>query len=42
MFASINSLGVSGVGGYGVTVEVNIASGLPGFYMVGLTDTAVM
>ena len=41
MFASINSLGVSGVGGYGVTVEVNIASGLPGFDMVGLPDTAV-
>ena len=41
MFASVKSLGVSGVGGYGVTVEVNIASGLPGFDMVGLPDTAV-
>ena len=37
----MQSLGVSGVGGYGVTVEVNIASGMPGFDIVGLPDAAV-
>ena len=41
MYASMQSLGVSGVGGYGVTVEVNIASGMPGFDIVGLPDAAV-
>ena len=41
MFASVKSLGVSGVGGYGVTVEVNIANGLPNFDIVGLPDAAV-
>ena len=41
MFAGVKSLGVSGVGGYGVTVEVNIAAGLPGFDIVGLPDAAV-
>ncbi|MBR1456335.1 MAG: ATP-binding protein, partial [Oscillospiraceae bacterium] len=41
MFASVKSLGVSGVGGYGVAVEVNVAGGLPGFDIVGLPDTAV-
>jgi len=41
VFASIQSLGVSGVGGYGVAVEVNISNGLPGFDIVGLPDTAV-
>ena len=41
MFASIRSLGVSGVGGYGVTVEVNITTGMPAFDVVGLPDAAV-
>jgi len=41
MFARINSYGVSGVGGYAVTVEVNITNGLPGFDIVGLPDAAV-
>ncbi len=41
MFSRIRSLGVSGVGGYEVSVEVNISSGLPAFDIVGLPDTAV-
>ena len=36
MFSSINSFGVSGIGGYGVEVEVYISNGLPGFDIVGL------
>jgi hypothetical protein len=31
MFSRIRSLGVSGIGGYEVSVEVNISSGLPAF-----------
>ena len=41
MFSSIKSFGVSGVGGYGVSVEVYISNGLPGFDIVGLPDAAV-
>ena len=41
MFSKINSLGVSGVGGYAVAVEVYISNGLPGFDIVGLPDAAV-
>ena len=41
MFSRVRSLGVSGVGGYEVAVEVYIANGLPGFEIVGLPDTAV-
>ncbi len=41
MFSSINSLGVSGIGGYGVSVEVYITNGLPHFEVVGLPDAAV-
>ena len=41
MFSSIKSCGVSGVGGYGVSVEVFISNGLPGFELVGLPDAAV-
>jgi len=41
MFSSIKSFGVSGVGGYGVAVEVYISSGMPGFEIVGLPDAAV-
>ena len=41
MFSSIKSLGVNGVGGYGVSVEVNLSNGLPAFDIVGLPDTAV-
>ena len=41
MFSSIKSFGVSGIGGYPVSVEVHISNGLPGFDVVGLPDTAV-
>ena len=41
MFAKITSFGVSGVGGYPVSVEVNISNGLPHFDIVGLPDAAV-
>lgn len=41
MFSSIKSLGVSGVGGYEVRVEVYISTGLPAFDIVGLPDAAV-
>ena len=41
MFSKVNSLGVSGVGGYPVTVEVFISNGLPAFDVVGLPDAAV-
>ena len=41
MFSCIRSLGVSGVGGYPVSVEINISNGLPAFDIVGLPDTAV-
>ena len=41
MFSSIQSLGVSGIGGYLVSVEVNISNGMPHFDIVGLPDAAV-
>ena len=41
MFSSIKSFGVSGIGGYGVSVEVYISNGLPSFDIVGLPDAAV-
>ena len=41
MFSSIKSFGVSGIGGYGVSVEVYISNGMPGFDIVGLPDAAV-
>ena len=41
MFSSIRSLGVSGIGGYPVLVEVNLSSGLPSFDIVGLPDAAI-
>ena len=41
MFSSVKSLGVSGIGGYPVSVEVNISNGLPHFDVVGLPDAAV-
>ena len=41
MFAAVNSFGVDGIGGYQVTVEVNISNGLPAFDVVGLPDAAV-
>lgn len=41
MLASVKSLGVSGIGGFPVSVEVYISPGMPGFEIVGLPDTAV-
>ena len=41
MVSCIRSLGVSGIGGYPVSVEVNLSSGLPSFDIVGLPDAAV-
>ena len=41
MFSKVKSFGVSGVGGYEVSVEVFITNGLPGFEVVGLPDAAV-
>ncbi len=41
MLALVRSGAVAGVEGYGVNVEVDLASGLPQFNIVGLPDTAV-
>ena len=41
MFARLNSIGLYGMEAFGVTVEADIANGLPGFDLVGLPDTAV-
>ena len=41
MFSCIKSLGVTGVGGYEVSVEIYITNGLPAFDVVGLPDAAV-
>lgn len=41
MFSSIRSFGVSGIGGYPVSVEVNISRGMEGFTVVGLPDATV-
>ena len=41
MFSRVDSLGLQGIEGYEVTVECYITSGLPGFDVVGLPDTAV-
>ena len=41
MFSSVKSLGVTGVGGYEVSLEAYISNGLPGFDIVGLPDAAV-
>lgn len=41
MLATIKSLGVKGIGGYGVSVEVFVSNGLYNFDIVGLPDTAV-
>lgn len=41
MFSCIKSFGVTGVGGYEVSVEIYITNGLPAFDVVGLPDAAV-
>ncbi len=41
MYAKIRSVGLRGIGGYEVELEVYISSGLPRFDIVGLPDAAV-
>lgn len=41
MLATIRSLGVKGIGGYAVSVEVFVSNGLVNFDIVGLPDAAV-
>ena len=41
MVATIRSLGLYGVGGYEVEVEISLSGGLPQFDLVGLPDAAV-
>jgi len=40
VLATVASAVLSGVDGQAVTVEVHVSSGLPGFTVVGLPDTA--
>ncbi|MEK7766693.1 MAG: magnesium chelatase domain-containing protein, partial [bacterium] len=40
-FAAVRSASLRGIDGSPVTVEVDLASGLPGMAMVGLPDAAV-
>ena len=41
MVSKIRSLGIRGIGGYEVSVECFLSTGLPAFDIVGLPDTAV-
>lgn len=41
MVSKIRSLGIKGIGGYEVSVECFLSTGLPAFDIVGLPDTAV-
>lgn len=41
MYSKVSSFGVSGVGGYEVSLEVYISGGMPVFEIVGLPDAAV-
>ena len=41
MYANVRSLGVTGVGGYELSLEVWLSGGLPAFEIVGLPDAAV-
>ena len=41
MVSKVRSLGLGGIKGYEVSVECYLSSGLPGFEIVGLADTAV-
>ena len=41
MVSLVRSLGLSGIDGYGVSVECVVSGGLPGIEIVGLPDTAV-
>ena len=41
MLASISSCGLSGIDGFAVTAEINLANGMPMFEIVGLPDASV-
>ena len=41
MVVNVRSLGIHGISGYEVSVECDVARGLPGFEVVGLPDAAV-
>ncbi|MBQ7860178.1 MAG: YifB family Mg chelatase-like AAA ATPase [Faecalibacterium sp.] len=41
MYAALNSFGVRGLEGFGVSVEVDISGGLPSLSIVGLPDSSV-
>ena len=41
MISRLDSMGLSGISGYPVSVECFISSGLPAFDIVGLPDAAV-
>ncbi len=41
MFAKVFCFGISGLDAYPITIEADIASGLPSFTLVGLPDSAV-
>lgn len=41
MFCRVNSIGISGMEGYKVRVEVDVSNGLPGFSMVGYLGSEV-
>lgn len=41
MVSKVRSLGIQGIGGYEVSVEIFLSGGLPQFDVVGLPDTAV-
>ena len=38
MVVNVRSLGIHGISGYEVSVECDVARGLPGFEVVGLPD----
>ena len=41
MFCRINSIGISGMDGYQVSVEADVSNGLPGISMVGYLGSSV-
>ena len=41
MLAKVKTLGLVGIQGFGLTVEVDLSNGLPKFDIVGLPDTAI-
>ena len=41
MFAAVSSMGLNGMEGYPVTVELDASKGMPSFEIVGLPDASV-